>query len=105
MSVLIWTGLSYLFPNIKLETLKVPDKFEPTFQCCDSSCNTAWPKDCPKLEAAWGARPWVVNLGDLNGKGWVPFMAAGPAILAFMLVYLDNGITWHLVNHPSNKLQ
>lgn len=24
--------------------------------------------------------------------------------MAFILVFLDNGITWHLINHPSNKL-
>ena len=32
-------------------------------------------------------------------------MAAGPALLAFILVFLDDGITWHLINHPSHKLK
>jgi len=104
LSVAIWTGVSFIFPQIPTEKLKVPDKFEPTFQCCDSSCTTAWPQDCEDQLEPWGARPWFVNLGALNGKGWVPIMAAGPALLAFVLVYLDNGITWHLVAHPSNKL-
>jgi len=104
LSVIIWTGVSYLFPTINLQTLKVPDKFEPTFQCCTETCTTAWPKQCEDQAEPWGVRPWVVNIGDLNGKAWVPFMAAGPALLAYLLVYLDNGITWHLVNHPSNKL-
>jgi len=45
-----------------------------------------------------------VDLFDLNGKTWVVFMAAGPAALAFILCFLDNGITWHIVNHPSNKI-
>ena len=31
-------------------------------------------------------------------------MSAGPAALAFILCFLDNGITWHIVNHPSNKI-
>jgi len=44
-------------------------------------------------------------MGDLNGKGWVPIMAAGPALLAFVLFYLDNGITWHLIYNPSNNLK
>ena len=35
----------------------------------------------------------------------MPFMAAGPAVLAFILVFLDDGITWHLINHPSHKLK
>ena len=45
-----------------------------------------------------------MDLGDLNGKGWVVLMAAGPALLAFILVFLDDGITWHLINHPTHKL-
>jgi len=105
LSVIIWTGISFIFPSIPLEKLNVPDKFEPTFQCCDASCTTAWPQDCETQEQPFGVRPWIVNLGELNGKKWVPIMAAGPALLAFLLVYLDNGITWHLINHPSNKLK
>lgn len=46
----------------------------------------------------------MVDVGDLNDKQWVPLMAAGPAVLAFILVFLDDGITWHLINHPSHKL-
>lgn len=104
LSVIIWTGVSYAFPSIELEKLKVPDKFEPTFQCCDSSCTTGWPEDCEDQAEPWGTRDWFVDLSNLNGKAWVALMAAGPAVLAFLLVYLDNGITWHLIAHPSNKL-
>jgi hypothetical protein len=43
-------------------------------------------------------------LFNVNGKGYVPILCAGPALLAFVLVWLDNGITWHIANHPSNKL-
>ena len=28
---------------------------------------------------------------DTNGKPWIIFMAAGPALLAFVLVFLDDG--------------
>lgn len=41
---------------------------------------------------------------DLNGSWWVALVAAGPAALAFILAFLDNGITWHIINHPSNKV-
>jgi hypothetical protein len=51
-----------------------------------------------------GHRDWFIDLGDTNGKVWVPFMAAGPVLLAFILVFLDDGITWYLINHSSNKL-
>lgn len=65
-----------------------------------------WPNDCPLQEAPYGTRPWFANFSNLpDGKGWVPIAAAGPAILAFLLVYLDNGITWHLINHKSSNLQ
>lgn len=47
----------------------------------------------------------ILLSGDVNGKTWVPFMAAGPALLAFILVFLDDGITWHLINHPAHKLK
>ena len=33
-----------------------------------------------------------MDIGDLNDKDWVPLFAAIPAILAFILVFLDNGI-------------
>jgi hypothetical protein len=41
---------------------------------------------------------------DFDGKGWIPFAAAGLAVLAFVLCYLDNRITWQLVYHPANKV-
>jgi len=93
------------FTSIEIQGLNVPDKFEPTFTCCDSTCKTFWPTDCDQQAAPAGTRNWFASLGDLNGKGYVPFLAAGPGILAFVLVYLDNGITWHLIYNPNNNLQ
>jgi len=104
ISILIWSVIGNSFSEIPIEKLNVPSKFAPTFQCCDASCTTSWPNDCYGQSDPFGPRPWVVNLSDLNGKTWVPFMAAGPALLAFVLVFLDDGITWHLINHPSHKL-
>ena len=46
----------------------------------------------------------LVDFTDLNGKPWIPIFAAVPALLAFILLFLDNGITWHLLNRPENKL-
>jgi hypothetical protein len=81
----------FLFSDIATEQLNVPDKFEPTFQCCDDSCKTFFPDDCPTQESAARARDWFVSLTDTNGKGWIPIFAAVPALLAFLLVYLDSG--------------
>jgi hypothetical protein len=105
LSILIWTLIDhFLLPDIQTERLAAPDTFAPTYQCCDSDCRQFWPKDCPDQASAWGSRPWIVDLSDLNGKGWVPLFAAIPAILAFILVFLDDGITWHLINRPENKI-
>ena len=54
------------------------------------------PTQCTDVAEAAGRRPWLVDLGDLNGKGWVPFFAAVPALLAFILVFLDDGSPWLL---------
>jgi HCO3- transporter family len=105
-SVIIFTLIKQLgFPEVQTEELNVPSTFEPTFKCCDSSCTTYWPTECVGQEAPYGTRPWFVDFGDIAGKAWVPFAAAGPALLAFLLVYLDNGITWHLINHKSHQLK
>jgi hypothetical protein len=105
-SVVIWVCIyQFGFGDVQMEKLKVPDSVEPTFQCCNSSCDTNWPEDCPEQAGPAGTRSWFANLGDLNGKGYAPIVAAGPAIFAFILVFLDNGITWHLINHKSHKLQ
>ena len=105
IAVLLFTVLqSTIFSGVPTEELKVPETFAPSFNCCTSSCTTYFPDDCPELDAPFGRRSWVVDLGDTNGKTWIIFMAAGPAVLAFILAFLDNGITWHIVNHPSNGI-
>uniref|UniRef100_A0A7R9WXV3 Bicarbonate transporter-like transmembrane domain-containing protein n=1 Tax=Craspedostauros australis TaxID=1486917 RepID=A0A7R9WXV3_9STRA len=106
LSVVVWTLVRELiFEHVETESLSVPDEIEPTFACCDSSCNTFFPDDCEGQAEAAGTRSWLVDFGDLNGKNWIPIMAAAPAILAFVLCYLDNGITWHLINHKSHNLK
>jgi hypothetical protein len=95
LSVVIWCCVDKLiFDEVPTESLNVPDKFEPTFQCCTSACDAYWPDDCPDVLQSAGTRSWIVNLFDLNGKSWAIGVAAGPAILAFLACYLDNGITW-----------
>ncbi|KAG7338911.1 HCO3- transporter family protein [Nitzschia inconspicua] len=105
-SVIVFTIVKQFgFPDVPTETLNVPAQFEPTYKCCDASCRTQWPMDCADQGAPFGTRPWFADFGDLNGKGWVPIMCAAPAIGAFLLLYLDNGITWHLINHKSHQLE
>jgi len=104
MSVFLWTLIKVVgFPDVKTEALSVPNKFQPTFQCCTPECDSFWPDACPEVEAPAGTRNWFVPLFDC--PGWLPFAAAGPAIMGFVLCYLDNGITWHLIMHKHNKLE
>ena len=104
MSVVIWIIIKEtMFSEVQTEQLKVPERFEPTFQCCTDACDTFWPDECPEVEAPVGVRNWFVNLGDV--PSWAPFAAAGPAIMGFLLCYLDNGITWHLIAHKHHKLE
>lgn len=91
-SVVIWTVVAALaFDYVPLEKLNVPDSVAPTFACCTDACDSSWPEDCLDLGEPARRRSWLVSLGDLNGKSWVPIMAAGPALLAFILVFLDDG--------------
>ena len=105
-AVILWSIVKQVgFPDVETAELKVPDEFEPTFTCCTADCTSFWPDDCEDKPEPAGTRPWFAEMSDLNGKSWAVFAAAGPAILAFVLFYLDNGITWHLIYNPSNNLQ
>jgi hypothetical protein len=96
-AILFFTVLDkVIFTSVQTETLNVPDTFSPSFACCTATCDTYFPDDCLDQAEAYGRRPWIVDLFNLNGKGWIPFVAALPAILAFVLTFLDDGITWHL---------
>jgi hypothetical protein len=95
---------NWVFRDIETERLNVPSSFAPTFACCDATCQENWPEDCPEQDDPNRQRPWIVDLFDLRGNTYVPFVSALPALLAFILVFLDDGITWHLINHPSHKL-
>lgn len=94
------------FADVSSETLNAPNEVMPSFQCCDLQCRRFYPDDClPGEVESFGARPWLVDFWDLNGKTWVPFFSAAPALLGFLLLFLDNGITWHLIMRPDNQLK
>ena len=45
---------------------------------------------------------WIVDLGSV--PTWIKFAAAGPAMLATVLIFLSQNITARLVNSPENRL-
>ncbi len=55
------------------------------------------------LKVAEGLQwPTMIDLGDV--PSWVRWAAAGPALLATLLIYLSQNITARLVNSPENKI-
>jgi mannitol/fructose-specific phosphotransferase system IIA component (Ntr-type) len=68
------------YPEVQPETLDVPKQFGPTSD-----------------------RKWFVN--PLAAPRWTWFASAGPALLATVLVYLDQNITARLVNNRDNRLK
>lgn len=49
------------------------------------------------------SRPWLVDL--TAAPRWTWFAAAGPAMLATVLIFLSQNITARLVNSPDNKIK
>lgn len=63
------------------------------------------PRDHAKVPDSMGTttgRPWLVDL--MAAPTWVWFAAIGPAVLATILLFLDQNITTRLVNAGSHKL-
>ncbi len=80
IAIIIMTILAAQFPNVNLETPAVPAKMSTTT-----------------------GRPWLVDLFEV--PVWVIFASIGPAILATILLFLDQNITTRLVNSPDYKLR
>jgi len=74
------TAFSLLFSDVQLSTPKVPASIETT-----------------------SGRPWLVDIFSL--PTWAIFASIGPAILATILLFLDQNITTRLVNSPDYKLK
>jgi hypothetical protein len=67
-------------PEIQLEAPAIPDSFGTT-----------------------SGRPWLVDLFAM--PSWAIFAAAGPALMATILLFLDQNITTRLVNAPEHRLR
>jgi hypothetical protein len=79
IAILAMTFLALSFSDIKLNTPVVPETISTTT-----------------------GRPWLVNIFEI--PTWAIFATIGPAILAVILLFLDQNITTRLVNSPDNKL-
>lgn len=80
LAILVMTAFAVNFPGIPLNTPAVPETLGTT-----------------------SGRPWMVDLFSV--PTWVIFACIGPAILASILLFLDQNITTRLVNSPDYKLR
>lgn len=80
LAIMVMTIFALLFPDVKLSTPKVPEIIGTT-----------------------SGRPWLVNIFSV--PTWVIFASIGPAILATILLFLDQNITTRLVNSKDYKLK
>jgi hypothetical protein len=79
IAIAIMTGVALMMPEIAVEAPAVPDSFATT-----------------------SGRPWMVDIWNL--PMWAILAASGPALMATILLFLDQNITTRLVNTPSHKL-
>jgi hypothetical protein len=79
IAIAAMTGAALLLPDIRLPAAAIPERMGTTT-----------------------GRPWLVELGAL--PGWAIAACAVPALMATILLFLDQNITTRLVNAPDNKL-
>jgi hypothetical protein len=80
IAIVAMTAFALTFSGVQLSTPKVPQTIDTT-----------------------SGRPWLVDIFAL--PTWAIFAAIGPAILATILLFLDQNITTRLVNSPDYKLK
>ncbi len=79
MAIVLMLMFAMLFPDVQPKALQVPDSFGTST-----------------------GRNWLIPLFD--APVWIWFAAAGPALLASVLIFLDQNITARLVNSPDHRL-
>eukprot|EP00186_Timspurckia_oligopyrenoides_P000508 CAMPEP_0182445442 /NCGR_PEP_ID=MMETSP1172-20130603/3561_1 /TAXON_ID=708627 /ORGANISM="Timspurckia oligopyrenoides, Strain CCMP3278" /LENGTH=831 /DNA_ID=CAMNT_0024641215 /DNA_START=100 /DNA_END=2595 /DNA_ORIENTATION=+ len=82
MSVLFWSGIRYIFSNVEVDSLEIPDS--------NGIVTT-------------NGRNWIVPLGNIS-IAYI-FLAIVPALFLSMLFYVDQNVAVLLTNKSENKLQ
>lgn len=80
IAIIAMTFVAISFPDVTLSRPLVPDSLGTT-----------------------SGRPWLVDIFGI--PVWAIFASAGPALLAVILLFLDQNITTRLVNAAQNKLK
>ncbi|XP_058054247.1 band 3 anion transport protein [Anopheles bellator] len=82
ISIALFVLLDYLVPQVFTEKLSVPEGLSPS----DES-----------------QRGWVIPLGGV--PGWVPFVAGIPALLVYILIFMETHISELIVDKPERGLK
>ncbi|XP_052869974.1 LOW QUALITY PROTEIN: anion exchange protein 3 [Anopheles cruzii] len=82
ISIALFVLLDYLVPQVFTEKLSVPEGLSPS----DES-----------------QRGWVIPLGGV--PGWLPFVAGIPALLVYILIFMETHISELIVDKPERGLK
>lgn len=82
IAITIFVMVDYFIPAVYTEKLSVPEGLSPS----DPT-----------------ARDWLVSLGPV--ETWVPFMAGIPAILVYILIFMESHISELIVDKPERGLK
>lgn len=80
LAIAAMTTFSLLYPDVTLARPQVPEEFGTTT-----------------------GRPWLIDLMDI--PTWAIFATIVPALMATILLFLDQNITTRLVNNPAHRLR
>lgn len=90
ISLLVFSAIAGSVSGIAVETLSLPEKFEPTMKLSDGT-----------------VRPWLINPFGMERDFpvWGIFFTAFPALGLCILGFLDQNLTTLLINRKANALK
>ncbi|XP_055379278.1 anion exchange protein 2 isoform X2 [Condylostylus longicornis] len=81
IAIALFVGIDYLIQGVYTEKLKVPEGLSPSLP----------------------GRSWLVSLSGTNE--WIPFLAAIPAVLVYILIFMETHISELIVDKPERGLK
>uniref|UniRef100_A0A182JC93 Anion exchange protein n=1 Tax=Anopheles atroparvus TaxID=41427 RepID=A0A182JC93_ANOAO len=82
ISIALFVMVDFLIPQVYTEKLSVPEGLSPSDQT---------------------RRGWVIPLGGV--PGWMPFVAGVPALLVYILIFMETHISELIVDKPERGLK
>uniref|UniRef100_A0A182KC55 Anion exchange protein n=1 Tax=Anopheles christyi TaxID=43041 RepID=A0A182KC55_9DIPT len=82
ISIALFVLLDYMIPQVYTEKLSVPEGLSPSDQT---------------------RRGWIIPLGGV--PGWLPFVAGVPALLVYILIFMETHISELIVDKPERGLK